>query len=170
MEGNVSDPAPTAAKPRWGVKNTLVCVVLFLLSVGIVYVVTMPLITTGHRDPWKAEAEQLLGSLAGQARMANAKSDGRVPTQLSVDTAAAGASDPLGVGCGVNPAELRGGFYEILDRVYALPDGRAMLIAQPKNSEKPWCAHVFEWRGASGEFIWDEFDSEDEALKYFGIR
>lgn len=145
------------------------CVAYVLLAVFAALWLSGALMPRGIREADRAECEQMLGQFKQHVRETYLAS-GKLPGKLTTDPATATTDRPRGDGCGVNPAELRGGFYEILDRVYALPDGRAMLIAQPKNSEKPWCAHVFEWRGASGEFIWDEFDSEDEALKYFGIR
>lgn len=123
---------------RWVVITAGLAATAFLAS--------LPLVTTGGRDATRAEAEQMLGSLRGQARIAYAKR-GLPPRTLT---------GPVGQGgCGVVTSELQGKYFRVRDEIVPT-ETAAMLFADPMpgSEHEGSCTLTFNWHGGDGEFTW----------------
>lgn len=121
---------------RWFLLGFLVALLLFLVGV--------PLCTSNTRDARGAEGEQMLGSMKGYVRLAFARSEGRAPTRL---TGAMGQG-----GCGVQPAELQGKYFMVLDHVSHRGPEQAAVFALPKWRKTSVVTHEFRWDSGDGTF------------------
>lgn len=102
--------------------------------------------TSPHRESRRAEAEQMLGSLKGQARVAYAKR-GLIPQTLTGPFDQGGSE--------VWPEELQGRHFRVLDQVLSI-EGKGKLIATPLagNESEGVCVVTFNWGGGDGTFTW----------------
>lgn len=117
--------------------------VLMALTLAVI-----PLVNTSSRDPIRAEAEQMLGSIKGQVRVAVGK-QGHA-RDLRTLTGPVGAG-----GCGVSTAELQGRFFRVRDQVIVTETG-AILYADPMpgHEDRGTCTVTFNWSGGDGVFTW----------------
>lgn len=115
-------------------------------TVAALAFVLTPVQLCQYRDAKRAEAEHMLGSLKGEARVAYAKR-GLIPQTLT------GPVDQGG--CEVRPEELLGERFRVLDQVLSI-DGKGKLIATPLpgNESEGVCVVTFNWGGGDGRFAW----------------
>lgn len=89
----------------------------------------------------------MLGSVKNQWRVAYAKGEGKYwPTRLTGSIEEGGG--------GMDPSELEGKYYRVVDEVIQLSDGRAMIKAVPVTADKEWVELTFKPEGGDGEFEW----------------
>jgi hypothetical protein len=122
-----------------------------LLGPALAIVASLPLMTTagGGRDPVRAEAEQMLGSVKGQVRFVYAKYGETSNIRTLTGPREAG-------GCEILPSELQGKYYRVRDQV-TLTETGAVLYADPMPpvKDKGICTITFNWSGGDGRFTWD---------------
>lgn len=125
---------------RWVVITAALAAATFLFSI--------PLVTTGGRDAIRAEAEQMLGSMKGQTRLAYAKLDGHDNIRT--------LTGPVGQGgCGIEPDELQGKYFRVRDEVTVAEIGFTLFADPISASEhKGSCAITVNWAGGDGVFTW----------------
>lgn len=126
---------------RWVVITAVLAAAAFLASI--------PLVTTGSRDATRAEAEQMLGSLKGQTRLAYAKLDGHDNIRT--------LTGPVGQGgCGAVPGDLQGRYFRVRDEVTVTETGFTLFAdPMPGYEHKGTCTVTANWGGGDGVFIWD---------------
>lgn len=131
--------------PVWAI---VLIVFLVLLPVcGIFGLAAIPLITTNTRDARRAEGEQMLQSLKGQARVGYARL-GLAPRTLSGSYTAQG--------CNVPPMELQGKYFNVRDAIEAPSKTTARLTADPAGAASDGAGHLeFQWAGGDGKVTWD---------------
>ncbi len=90
----------------------------------------------------RAEGEQMLGSLKGQARVSFAKT-GAAPATLTAAGVAAG--------------ERQGKYFKVRDKVASQREsGKLMCEPVAADSEDGYCVLKFKWAGGEGTFTWYE--------------
>lgn len=121
---------------KWFLLGFLVA--LFLFVVGV------PLCSSNsNRDGREAEGEQMLGSMKGMVRVAVAKTEGRTPSRLTGTLEAGGAR--------VEPAELQGKYYRVLDHVSPRGSKGAALFAVPIRRKGSVVTLEFALHGGDGK-------------------
>ncbi|MBX3474457.1 MAG: hypothetical protein KF754_08750 [Planctomycetes bacterium] len=130
-------------KRRWVAMPAGVLAPLLLMPLVV-------LMTPGTRDARRAEAEQMLGSMKNQVRVAYSKSNGS--EHIRTLTGAIGKG-----GCGVYPVELTGKYYIVRDEVQVTDFG-VKLVAEPRPpGERDGVGTLtFDIKGGDGEFTWEE--------------
>lgn len=93
----------------------------------------------------------MMGSLKGQVRVAYAR-DRVLPRKLTGLASEGGAA--------VDPIELQGKYFRVLDEVYDLGNGKAALKAVPQTSDEQWGWVVFDLNGGDGKFGWADSDGD----------
>ncbi|MBX3458810.1 MAG: type II secretion system protein [Planctomycetes bacterium] len=126
---------------------TLIELLIVVVIVGILALAAIPLITANTRDARRAEGEQQLGSMKGQARVAFAKT-GAVPTTLT------GAYDAGG--CNVDAAELVGKYFQVNDACSGSAGAATLTTATGPSgvSSDGNCTLTFAMAGGDGTFAW----------------
>lgn len=126
---------------------TLIELLIVVVIVGILALAAIPLITANTRDARRAEGEQQLGSMKGQARVAFAKT-GAVPSTLT-DTYENG-------GCNVDAAELTGKYFAVDDSVGGTAGAATLTtITGPSGVTSDLnCTLTFAMAGGDGSFVW----------------
>lgn len=118
-------------------------------AMAIIILMIVPVLTQkpDYTDHFRAEAEQMLVSLKGQARVAHATERSNSIRTLT--------GPPEQGGCGVAPSELQGRYFRIRDEVVVTATG-ATLVAEPLPGNAKWgkCTYTFAWEGGQGEFVW----------------
>lgn len=137
-------PPQKKGMPGWAWGLIIGAIVLFcgfpLLGLALI-----PLITTNTSEARRAEAEQMMGSLRGQARIAYSKT-ATAPTRLT------GPVD-LG-GCNVSPPELEGMYFRIDDSIRPGTRAEARMTANPKSPGDGVGTHEFDWATGNGTYTW----------------
>lgn len=130
-------------KRRWVAMPAGVLAPLLLLPLVV-------LMTPGTSHARRAEAEQMLGSMKNQVRVAYARTNGN--KDIRTLTGAIGKG-----GCGVYPVELTGKYYIVRDEVQVTDFG-VKLVAEPAHgdSRDGTCTLTFDPKGGDGEFTWEE--------------
>jgi len=119
---------------------TLIELLIVVVIVGILALAAIPLITSNTRDARRAEGEQMMGSLKGQARVSFAKT-GTAPATLTV--------------AGVNAAERQGKYFNVSDTVTVVTANvSARLQADPATTSDGTGTCTFNWSGGDGSFSW----------------
>ncbi|MBX3473649.1 MAG: prepilin-type N-terminal cleavage/methylation domain-containing protein [Planctomycetes bacterium] len=127
---------------------TLIELLIVVVIVGILALAAIPLITSNTRDARRAEGEQMMGSMKGQARVAYAKVG--VNTEVTKLTGAIGGTTK---GCGVNAAELNGKYFKITDALTTT--ATTCTIASTANTASDGNGSLlFNWSGGDGSFTW----------------
>lgn len=110
----------------------------------------IPLFTTTKSPKLHAEGEQLLGSMIERVRAAQTRSGD--PSKIRKLTGSLEEG-----GCGVNPDELQGKFFRVVDEVSVTQTGATLRAeALPANKEWGTCTYTFAWEGGNGEFTWNQ--------------
>ncbi len=117
----------------------------FLLA-AILDLAAVPLcLGSSTREARTAEGEQMLGSAKGQARVAYARSQVREPARLTGSFESGGAR--------VEPPELKGKYYMVLDLISPRGDKNAAMFAIPIRRKTPAVIMCeFAWSGGDGKF------------------
>ena len=121
---------------------TLIELLIVVVIVGILALAAIPLITSNARDARRAEGEQMMGSMRGQARVAFAKL-GAAPATLNP------ASN-------VKAEELAGKYFNITNTIASAGSGATAtgtITAVSKGSDGTG-AITFTWSGGDGTFSW----------------
>lgn len=118
-------------------------------AMALIILMIVPVLTQkpDYTDHFRAEAEQMLASLKGQARVAHATERSNSIRTLT--------GPPEQGGCGVAPSELQGRYFRIRDEVVVTATG-ATLVAEPLPGNEKWgkCTYTFSWEGGDGVFTW----------------
>lgn len=101
----------------------------------------------------QSDAESLLGSTKAQVRVHYAKHK-QLPSRLM------GPMEQGGMALTRDETQTHNHILD--DQIYDLGNGKAVLVARPRKEKDGWGAHVFDLKGGSGTFHWQEFDTEDE--------
>ncbi len=119
---------------------TLIELLIVVVIVGILALAAIPLITSNTRDARRAEGEQMLGSLKGQARVGFAKT-GSEPATLTA--------------AGVAASERNGKYFTVADAITVVAAGvSASIQAAPKTASDGTGTCTFNWSGGDGTFVW----------------
>lgn len=136
--------APSEGNPRREICLLVGCgcggpVLLFVL-----FLVAVPLITSGRPNAPRYEGEELMNSCHYKARFyASSPAIQFRPSSLTE----VGATD-----------EMRTGeHYRVLDRIEHLPDGRAAIFVVPVDDpDRPNGKMIFHWDSGQSEIIWED--------------
>lgn len=131
---------------------TLIELLIVVVIVGILALAAIPLITSNTRDARRAEGEQMMGSMKGQARVAYAKVG--VNTNVVQLTGAIGGTTK---GCGVVATELTGKYFNITDTLTTTA-ATCKIDCSPNSvsgsSSDGSGAMTFSWSGGDGTISW----------------
>lgn len=119
---------------------TLIELLIVVVIVGILALAAIPLITSNTRDARRAEGEQMMGSLKGQARVGFAKT-GAAPATLTA--------------AGVAATERAGKYFDVNDAITVVTANvSASISAVPKTASDGTGTCTFNWSGGDGTFAW----------------
>lgn len=139
-------PPRKSGFPTWAI--VLICAVVGLPILMILLLAAIPLFTSNSSEARRIEAESMLGTLKGEARVAFAKS-GFPPTSLTAPYEGGGAGVPF--------AELQGKYFNVDDEIGMGGPGygdSGILTAHGINVADGTCTHKFRWEGGNGTFSW----------------
>lgn len=123
--------------------------VLVLGGAPAIVVSLVPFMVSGTRDAKRAEAEQVLGSVKGQVRVAYKERRGHQGLRTLTGSLDDG-------GCGFSPAELQGKYFRVRDEIVVTETGATLFADPMPGYEKEGnCTVVFNWHGGDGVFTWD---------------
>lgn len=130
---------------------------MFAAGVALVVAVFLGILLVGgnaSRDWKRSEVEQVLGSAKGQVRVGFMKTS-KAPKTLTkgLDTG----------GCELSGGERITGYCRMLDAVFPLGERKVFLLAQRRDDETLWCAHVFDLQGGGGGYYWFHCDNREAA-------
>lgn len=122
-------------------KRGLITAAIAVVAIFVLFVASIPFMTTGHTDARRSEGEQLLGSTKGQLRVAWAKTNDMDEVRKELRLLVA-------------RGELTGKYFVVEPYILPMGSNRARIYVRPLHPKETPGYLEFSWAGGDGQFHW----------------